>query len=86
MPPTVGVPEPRETKEGHHVHEPLTESDLHRYLRVAIARIPLVVPCAVFDNGSLALMQNARLSVALHGQVTFEHGDLLDQSGMAMFS
>jgi hypothetical protein len=48
----------------YHVHEPLAWCDLHPYARVAVARIPPVVPYAQLDNGRLALMQNAGLSVA----------------------
>jgi hypothetical protein len=43
------------------------------------------VPYAELDDGRLALMKNADLPVALHGQVTLEHGELLEKSGMAMF-
>jgi hypothetical protein len=67
---------PREAVEGlDHVHEPLAGCDLHPYPRVAVARILPVVPCARLDNGRLALMQNAGLSVAFYGQLTLKRGE-----------
>ncbi len=82
----VSVPEPREAEEGlDHMHEPLAWCDLNPYARVAVARIPPVVPYAGLDDGRLALMKDAGLPVALHGQLTLKHGKLLDKSGMAVF-
>jgi len=43
------------------------------------------VPYAELDDGPLALMKNAGLPVALYGQLTFEHSEFLDKSGMATF-
>ena len=65
------------------MHEPLAGCDLHPYPRVAVARIPPVVPYPGLDDGRLALMQNAGLPVAFYGQLALEHGEALDQSGMA---
>src|SRR5215472_15064083 len=63
----VGVPELRETEKGlYHVHEPLSWCDLQPYARVAVARIPPVVPHAGLDNGRLALMQNTGSSVGFY--------------------
>src|SRR5262249_11480827 len=67
------------------MQEPLAGRDLHPYQRVAVGRIPPVVPYARLDDGSLALMQNAHLVVALDGQLTLEHGEALDKDGMPVF-
>jgi len=82
----VGVPEPRDTEKGlYHMHETLAGCDLYPYSRVAVARIPPVVPYARLDDCRLALMQNAGLPVAFYGQLTLERGEALDLSGMAVF-
>ena len=78
--------EPREAEEGlDHVQKPFAGRDLHPYAGVAVARIPPVVPYARLDDGRLPPTKNAGLPVALHGQLTLEHGELLDKSGMAVF-
>jgi len=59
--------------------------DLQPQACVAVARIPPVVPYAGLDDDRLALMKNAGLFVALRGQLTLEHGELLDKRGVAMF-
>jgi hypothetical protein len=55
-----------------------------RYTRVAVARIPPIVPDAGVDDSRLAHMKNAGLPVTLHGQLALEHGEPLNQSGMAV--
>src|SRR5215472_2824990 len=81
------MPQPRQAEEGlDQVDEPLAGCDLHPYPRVASARIPPVVPYAGTDDGRLALMQNVRLLVALHGQLALQHGELLYKGGMAVFA
>ena len=67
------------------MHEPLAWSDFHTYARVAVARIPPVVPDAGLDDGGLVLMKGTGLPFALYRQRTVEHGELLNESGMAVF-
>ena len=43
------------------------------------------MPYAGIDDSRLALMQNARLLVALDGQLALEHGEALDKGGMPVF-
>jgi hypothetical protein len=52
------------------LHEPLAGCDLHPYGRVAVARIPPVMPYVRLDDGRLALMQNAGLPIALRFTVS----------------
>jgi hypothetical protein len=40
----------------------------------------------VFDDGSLTLRQQAGISFALYGQLTFKHAEFLYKSAMAVFS
>src|SRR5678816_3726707 len=81
----VCVPESRESKEGlDHVHESLPWRDLHPHTRIAVARVPPIVPDAGVDDSRLALVKNAGLPVALHGQLPFKHGEPLNQSGMTV--
>jgi hypothetical protein len=82
----VCVSEPRKAVESfHHVHEPLAGCDLHPHPRIAVARIPPVMPYAELDDGRLALIQNTHLPVAFYCQLTLQRGEALDQGGMTVF-
>jgi hypothetical protein len=67
-----------------HVGEALAGRDLHPSTRVAVARVPPVVPHVRLDDSRLALAQDARLPVTLHGQFPLEHGEALDKGGVEM--
>jgi len=56
----------------------LTGGDFHAHESVAVARIPPVVPHARFDDGGLALSQDACLPITLDGQLALEHCEALD--------
>ena len=72
--------EPHKAEEGfNHIQEPFAGCDLHPYAGVPVARIPPVVPYAGLDDGRLASTKIADLPVALHGQLTLEHGELFDK-------
>jgi hypothetical protein len=60
--------------------------DLHAHAGVTVARVPPVVPLIPLDNGRLALAQDVRPPGALHGQLTLEHGEALDKSGVAVLA
>jgi len=66
--------------------EPFTGSHFHAYAGVSVAFIPPVVPYIGLNGGSVSLAKDARLSAALHGQLTFKNCESLDDSGMAMFA
>src|SRR5215470_9886222 len=68
------------------MHEPLARCNLHAYPRVLVACIPPIVPYVAFYDGTLALMQNADLPVALYSQFTFKHCEFFYDCRMAVFS
>jgi hypothetical protein len=59
--------------------------DLNAYTRVAVARVPPIVPDAGLNHGRLALMKNADLPIAFDGQLTLDHRESLDKTGMVVF-
>jgi hypothetical protein len=57
--------------------------DLHPHEGVPVARVPPVVPDAGLDDGGLAPAEDARLPVALDGQLALEDGEALDEGRVA---
>ena len=51
-----------------------------------VARITPVVPYIRLDSGALSFAKSARLSAALHGQLTFKNSETLNECGMAVFA
>src|SRR5262252_5092959 len=81
----VCIAEAREAEEGlYHMHEPLAWCYRNPHARITVACIPPVVPYAWLDDRRLALMKDVSLPFALHGQLTLNHGELLDKSGMTV--
>ena len=81
------MPKPREAKQGFdHMAEALTGRHLHADTGVSVARITPVVPYIRLDSGALSFAKSARLSAALHGQLTFKNSETLDECGMAVFA
>ena len=67
--------------------ESLAGRHLHANAGVlAVARVPPIVPHARFDGGGLARTEDSCLPGELHGQLTLEHGQTLNESGMAVLA
>jgi hypothetical protein len=82
----VGVPEPASCEERlNRAPKPLAWRDLYPYASVAIGDVSPIAPRASLDDGRLAPTKNAGLRVAFHRQLTFQHGEPLDQSWVVVF-
>jgi SPOR domain len=84
----VRVAEPGETECGlNHVGEAFAGRHLNANAGVmAVARVPPVVPHAGLNNRRFALAEDGRQPGEFHGQFTPEHGEALDESGMAVLA